>query len=466
MKKLAIIYGDPLSRMQRIAVEQLSSMLLDHTMEYPVCFPYAEEADFSAFRCIYVGTAGNNAYIREHSKGAPEGPEGYRITVREETAVVEGSDDAGVLYGCIDYYNRYIVPHEYPHDSGRYVRKVFERELPDFEYESRPMVKNRGLWTWGHVIYDYKGYIDNLAKLRMNTLIMWNDYAPMNAQEIIEYAHDRNVKVIWGFAWAWDTDCGAFDVDKVRASRGEILEKFEREYGRLDVDGIYFQSFTEVNVEYIGGKLIAEAVTEFVNETAQMFFEKYPDMEIQFGLHAESVRNRLEYLKKVDKRIRIVWENCGAFPFSYIPRDVENFDETCAFVKEIEHLRGEEERFGVVTKGLTKLDWSAFEHLQGPQNIGVSSEWMMKNRIERKHKVWKYIQAYWLAYADKAYEMIGLMQREKQGDLYITALVEDGMFEKQIMYPVALYAEMLWNPQADFKNMLSDVALRSYVEFA
>ena len=113
-----------------------------------------------------------------------------------------------------------------------------------------------------------------------------------------------------------------------------------------------------------------------------------------------------------------------------------------------------------------KLNWSEFHHLPGPQYIGVSSDWMARNRIERKHKVWKYIQAYWLAYADKAYEMIGLMQREKQGDLYITALVEDGMFEKQIMYPVALYAEMLWNPQADFKNMLSDVALRSYVEFA
>lgn len=229
---------------------------------------------------------------------------------------------------------------------------------------------------------------------------------------------------------------------------------------------MYFQSFTEVNEEYIGGRLVAEAVTELVNETAALFFEKYPNMELQFGLHADSVRERLEYIRRVDPRIRIVWENCGSFPFSYIPKDVEAFDETCEFVRKIERLRGGEERFGVVTKAFTKLDWGAFEHLQGPQYIGVSSEWMKRNREERKRKFWKYIQAYWLAYADKAQEMVRLMQKEKQGDLYITALVEDGMFETQIIYPVALYAEMLWNPDADFKETLSKVALRDYVEFA
>ena len=52
------------------------------------------------------------------------------------------------------------------------------------------------------------------------------------------------------------------------------------------------------------------------------------------------------------------------------------------------------------------------------------------------------------------------------GDLYITALVEDGMFEDSIMYPVALYSEMLWNTDANLKELQSNVALRSYVEFS
>jgi len=466
MKKLAIIYGQNVGDMQRLAVKQLTEILLDHTMEYPVCVEYGSSMDVSDFLCMYVGTRESHPYIREHGGRQPVHPEGYAISVKNGEVIIEGGGDAGVIYGVMDFYNKYLLKLEYPHHPGLFVLPVFEKDLPDFELSSEPKIKDRGLWTWGHVIYDYRGYIDNMMKLKLNTLIMWNDFAPMNAKEIIEYAHERNIRVIWGFAWAWDTNCLAFDVDKVKASRGEILEKFEKEYGDLSVDGIYFQSFTEVNVEYIGGKLIAEAVTEFVNETAALFFEKYPDMEIQFGLHAESVRNRLEYLKKVDPRIRIVWENCGAFPFSYIPKDVENFDETCGFVREIAHLRGENERFGAVTKGLVKLNWSEFKHLEGPQYIGVSSDWMAKNRIERKHKIWKYIQAYWLAYADKAQEMVRLMQQEKQGDLCVTALVEDGMFEKEIMYPAALYAEMLWDAEADIKETLSMVALREYVTFA
>ena len=47
----------------------------------------------------------------------------------------------------------------------------------------------------------------------------------------------------------------------------------------------------------------------------------------------------------------------------------------------------------------------------------------------------------------------------------ITALIEDGMLEKEIMYPAALYAEMLWNPYQELKTMMADVAQRNYVSF-
>ena len=58
------------------------------------------------------------------------------------------------------------------------------------------------------------------------------------------------------------------------------------------------------------------------------------------------------------------------------------------------------------------------------------------------------------------------MARQKNGELMLTALVEDGMFEENIMYPVALYAEMLWDAEADLDTLMSEVALRAYVEFA
>ena len=96
----------------------------------------------------------------------------------------------------------------------------------------------------------------------------------------------------------------------------------------------------------------------------------------------------------------------------------------------------------------------------------MSSEYRRDERVRRKHKIWKYIQAYWLTHADYAIEMVRLMAEAKNGDLDITALVEDGMFEKEIMYPIALYSEMLWNCNAELPAMMSDIALREDVVFA
>ena len=197
-----------------------------------------------------------------------------------------------------------------------------------------------------------------------------------------------------------------------------------------------------------------------------LFYRKYPSIELEFGLHANSVKNRLDFIKNVDSRIRIVWENCGSFPFSYLPDDVKNFDETKAFVKEIASLRGNEERFGVVTKGLVKLDWTCFAHSAGAQYIGVSTKRMKHDRVDRKAPIWKYIQANWIAYADKALEMVQTMRDCKQGELSVYALVEDGMFEENVMWPVALYAQMLWDCDEALSSITSRTALRGDVVFA
>ena len=48
----------------------------------------------------------------------------------------------------------------------------------------------------------------------------------------------------------------------------------------------------------------------------------------------------------------------------------------------------------------------------------------------------------------------------------MSELVEDGMFENDLMYIVALFAEMLWDADADIQKLMSEVALRGDVEFA
>lgn len=466
MKYTRIIYpGGTLSGVQRKAVELLSKTVLDETLEVPACIGWEDYATDDNFRDIFIGTKQNNPYIRERSEAILTKPEEYAIAVKNDAVIIEGYDDAGVLYGCADFYPRYVAQKSLTYNSGTYFCHIFADVLPEAFIQSAPAVKNRGLWTWGHVIYDFRGYFDNMAKLKMNTVIIWNDHVPLNAKQLVAYAHDAGIKVIWGFPWLWGLDCSRVDMNSLETASKEIADYYEQNYADLGGDGIYFQSFTELSQETIGGVLIAEAVTKFVNDTAGRIFEKHPGLELQFGLHTDSVRNRLDYIRHVDPRIRIVWENCGCFPFDYMPDQVEGFGETKAYVDRISRLRGEDERFGVVLKGLTKLKWSTFRHQPGPFVLGEASKQMCANRIARKKKIWHFVQAGWMVNGDKVQEMIRLMRDNRRGDLYITALVEDGMFEQMLYYPVALLGEFLWDCETDPKVIAHRVAVRNDVEF-
>jgi len=202
-----------------------------------------------------------------------------------------------------------------------------------------------------------------------------------------------------------------------------------------------------------------------VNHTSAKLFEKHPDLELQFGLHTNSVKDKLPYIAATDPRIRIVWENCGSFPFdcTYSP---DSFEKTVDFVNRIAVLRGESDKFGVVTKGFTGLDWDKFVHADSPVLIGQGSKGFIANRVARKSKTWRMAQALWMTHAAQAKEMIRTLAQAKQGDLVLCAVLEDGVFEENILYPVALYGQMLWDWSEDIGQMMNDVALRSYVEFA
>ena len=114
MKKIAIIYGILENGIQKKAVEVLSKILLDYTYEYPCCFELG--ADIPAdYRKIYIGTKANNSYIKENSKTILSHSDEYSISIKNEVVIIEGYDDSGVLYGCIDFYNKYIIKHEFPH---------------------------------------------------------------------------------------------------------------------------------------------------------------------------------------------------------------------------------------------------------------------------------------------------------------------------------------------------------------
>jgi hypothetical protein len=327
--------------------------------------------------------------------------------------------------------------------------------VPSYYNQASPKANNRAIWTWGHVIYDYKNFFKNMAKLRLNEIVIWNDYVPLNAIDIVDTAHSYGIKVIWGYSWGWvdnmkDNDpIDLNNPDCLQKFKTEIITKFERQYLKTGGDGVYFQSFTETNNDVKDGKIIAQAVTEWVNAIAYDLLKKYPDLKLQFGLHAISVKNRLEFIKNVDTRIEIIWEDCGAFPQSYDGDDVADFDNTLNFTQKISLLRGKDDKFGYVIKSMCLLDWEQFKHQTGSYILGEADKKFIKKYSAYRDKTWRVVQAHWLKNHDYVYRYLDKTTTLKGGNINVQALVEDGVFEYRVPFAPVLYSVCLWD---DVKN--------------
>ncbi len=451
MKKWIIVYET-----YNTAVKKVFAAVSEYITVSCVKLSDVSTEDLNFQNLIYVG---KNPYIE-----APKG--GHRIKAFKENErqiiVITGDGDVNTLYGAVDFKNKYLVKAKNAdiHQPVYYFYKLFVDDMPDYDESFIADTKNRALWTWGYVIYDYKGYIDNMVNLKLNMLIIWNDCVPVNAKELVDYAHKNGVKVVWGFSWGWGLNCVETDVTRLDKITEEVLATYERDYAPIGGDGIYFQTFTETSEEKIGDVLIADAAVRLVNDTSEKLLMKYPGLYIQFGLHATSVKNKLEFIKNVIPEVSIIWEDCGAFPYRYMAKNINDYDKTLGFTKEIKNLR--DGGFGVILKGMTALDWSTFVHQPGPFVIGEYEPGFVDKKAEEKRPIWKYIQSYWIKNAEYAKRMIDLYDENTT----VGALVEDGCFEKYAWYPVALYAEMLWDKSRDVKDILCDTGLMPDVYFA
>lgn len=424
------------------------------------CVPIADLTDeIKKDGClIYIGVKGMLAVPHN----------GYRIQVSKsesgnEVIVLDGDGYVNELYAAMDFENTYLVKamDANRHSMPYFFHDIFNTfDMPDYDETFTPYIQERALWSWGYVIYDYKGYIDNMLRLKLNELVIWSDYPPENANEVVQYAHKKGVKIIWGFAWGWSTSCTDADIDHLDRMAEDSAAKYENDYAHLDGDGIYFQTFTETDKDTIGGRLIAEAAVEMVNKTAAKILERHPHIKIQFGLHATSVRDKLAYIRNVDERVTILWEDCGTFPYAYIPKMQGDFDETLAFTAKIKNLRNG--GFGTLFKGMSVLDWGTFKHQPGTYILGEHSKKRLAEKLEEKRKFWKYLQAYWLSNAQYVKKTVETLE----SDTLVSALVEDGVFDEKVWFPVAVYAEILWNPHRDIEDIMTKAALIPAVYFA
>lgn len=93
--------------------------------------------------------------------------------------------------------------------------------------------------------------------------------------------------------------------------------------------------------------------------------------------------------------------------------------------------------------------------------MGVAEKEYINQRTERQKKILRYTQAYWIKNAEYALRLI----QEFREDAIITCLVEDGMFENLINYPLALCAQMLWDSNRSVDDILCQTALMPCVDF-
>ena len=421
---------------------------------------------------IFIGTRETNNYIKDLILEDSIPKNGYLLKVMDnpynkgkQIIIIAGIDDINTFYGAVEFSSDYIAFSKQRKDHQPYFRKLFLEKMPDYEISSSPDILNRGLWTWGHSIYDYKKYIDNMALLKLNQLIIWNDYAPVNARQVVDYAHENGIKIIWGYSWGWGEKINISEKEELDRWADLAVKKYEEDYYTLGGDGIYFQSFTETLSETKDGKLIGEAVSEWVNVIGSRILDKYPDLYIQFGLHATSVKNQLEYISKIDKRISIIWEDCGAFPYQYLPKHIENFEDTVDFTDKIIQLR-EDAEVGVVLKGQICLDWSNFEHQKGPFILGMNDKTVITKLMNEKKEIWHHIQSYWFKNGQLCQDIIRKLSIQTNKEAVIAALVEDGLFEENIWLPVALYAQLLWDVNTPYYDTLCLVSQRDNVILA
>lgn len=399
--------------------------------------------------------------VRRGALRPPPGPQGYSVgclknPLRPEGGrllAVCGHDAAGVLHGV------QALRDEWPaREQGWKAPRAALDELPEYAVWSAPAIAGRGIWSWGYVVYDYRRFLDRMARLRLNTLTLWNDAPPLNLRRILDYAHARGIRVILGFPWGWGFDKLGLvltDPGHRRTIRADVLETYRTQYAGLGMDGIYFQTLTEHHSLDLGGQSVAAAACQLVNDIARELYRDEPDLYIQFGLHATSIRERYTELGALDPRVVICWEDAGVLPFSYEP--VENWPDspwpevnsaagTLAYAKRLATFRPGTE-FAMVPKGWTCLDWGGeFEH-HGPFILGERTPEYVQQRRARRQARYRYLDQAWLRlYPQAARFYREILEESRPPRMTVTGLVEDAVFEAGIPLSVALFAQTLWDP--------------------
>lgn len=455
-----LLYGN-YSGVERTAVIELQK-ILQYYLPYTLVVEAAAEPGTPSEHLALIGTASSHPLIAEligsGALSAPAGEEAYSIALMDSPSapgfrllVVCGADERGALYGAQEMTARLFGGGTLLDGFGGSERRKYLESVPLFSAQEAPAVRNRGLWTWGYPISCYRRYLDNMMRLKMNAITIWNDRVPLNIEDVLAYAHARGIRVTLGFHWGWGHK-GSIDLSRAddrRKIRETVLATYRSQYAGLDHDGIYFQTLTEHKDLELAGRSTAAWACDLVNETAAALLAEYPGLKIQFGLHATSIGENYRDLAGLDPRVAIVWEDCcGQVPYTYYPAQVvevtADFETMLEYSRRLATFRPGAE-FAFVPKGWPCIRWLADFENHSAFILGEQNALHSRERRALRQNEWDRIDAHWL----ENYPLAARFYREilaVNPALTATGLVEDGLFEEGIPSSVALFAETLWNP--------------------
>ena len=451
------------------ALKILTETVTQHTMrDHQTTTPhvFAMEKDGTSIERakkhrIVVGMPSENTTLAKYLKPGDVPKGGYLIrTVSENgchSILIAGDTPEAVLWGVFDFAD--VALHEIAMKGlgdklslGRQVRleHVFSiRNMPEYERRCEPENEVRSLFTWGYMIDDYRSFFREMARARLNRIIVWNKYPPVNSDAVVREAHDWGIKVYWGFAWGWQHNmCANSPTRDLSKLADDIVAEWRSVWKPLSGDGIYFQTFTEQEREDINGRSIASMAVGVVNAASRRIHAESPDTDIVFGLHAMSVKNRLAEIEQTDRNIEILWEDCGGFPYHE-----ETGNPDAGFVMKVtDTLRP----VGLVWKCQLRQDWTCWAHQAGPFMLGEAGEWaLVRDRAVAK-PLHRAFDSDWIRRGRIAYDHLKAIRSAGRKVKELNVVTE---YNPPFAFSTLLQTEMFWSTKEPYETLL-DRALR------
>jgi hypothetical protein len=455
------------------ALKILTETVTKHTMrDHQTTTPhvFAMEKDGTAIERakkhrIVVGMPSESTTLAKYLKPGDIPKGGYLIrTVSENgshSILIAGDTPEAVLWGVFDFAD--VALHEIAMKGlgdklpvGRQVRleHVFSiRNMPEYERRCEPENEVRSLFTWGYMIDDYRSFFREMARARLNRIIIWNKYPPVNSDVVVREAHDWGIKVYWGFAWGWQHNmCANSPTRDLSKLADDIVAEWRSVWKPLSGDGIYFQTFTEQEREDINGRSIASMAVEVVNAASRRIHAESPDTDIVFGLHAMSVKNRLAEIEQTDKNIEILWEDCGGFPYHE-----ETGNPDAGFVmKMTDTLRP----VGLVWKCQLRQDWTCWAHQSGPFMLGEAGEWALARDRAVAKPLHRAFDSDWIKRGRIAYDHLKAIRSAGRKVKELNVVTE---YNPPFAFSTLLQTEMFWSTKESYETILDRALQRASV---